>query len=351
VFLSNIKFFNFKNHSQKAFAFTKKVNVFFGKNGKGKTNVLDAIFYLTSSKSLLNFTDAQLIKHEETFFRLEGTIEKNDQKNDIVIKYKPQSKSIELNEVKFKKNTEFFGNFPLVYALPQDIFLLVGGSEERRKLMDYTLSMIDAQYLEKLMVYNKYLEQRNALLKKEVQDASLFDFYNQQLEINGIYIFEKRKALFETLIPKIEYWYATLSDNQEKIRIQYKSQLIASKFGELFKHTFEKDKILKRTTCGIHKDDLLFEIEALDLKKAGSQGQQKSLLYALRLAQAEWIAEKTSQQILFIIDDFSDKLDEKRHQKLQEIINEAPFISQWFLTDTDKNHFEFIEDIELFEVV
>ena len=165
MFLSNIKFFNFKNHSQKAFAFTKKVNVFYGKNGKGKTNILDAIFYLTSSKSLLNFTDVQLIKHEESFFRIEGAIEKNDQKNDIVIKYKPLSKSIELNEVKFKKNTEYFGNFPLVYALPQDIFLLVGGSEERRKLMDYTLSIIDTVYLEKLMIYNKDLEQRNALLK------------------------------------------------------------------------------------------------------------------------------------------------------------------------------------------
>jgi DNA replication and repair protein RecF len=350
VFLSNIKFFNFKNHSQKAFAFTKKVNVFYGKNGKGKTNILDAIFYLTSSKSLLNFTDVQLIKHEESFFRIEGAIEKNDQKNDIVIKYKPQSKSIELNEVKFKKNTEYFGNFPLVYALPQDIFLLVGGSEERRKLIDYTLSIIDMVYLEKLMIYNKYLEQRNALLKKEVQDASLFDFYNQQLEINGYYIFEKRKALFKTLIPKIENWYAILSDKQEKIAINYKSQLTEASFSQLFKQSFEKDKILKRTTSGIHKDDLIFEIAELDLKKAGSQGQQKSLLYSLRLAQAEWISTHINQQVLFIIDDFSDKLDEKRHQKLQEIINEASFVSQWFLTDTDKNQFDYITEIELFEI-
>jgi len=350
VFLSNIKFFNFKNHSQKAFAFTKKVNVFYGKNGKGKTNILDAIFYLTSSKSLLNFTDVQLIKHEESFFRIEGSIEKNDQKNDIVIKYKPLSKSIELNEVKFKKNTEYFGNFPLVYALPQDIFLLVGGSEERRKLMDYTLSIIDTVYLEKLMIYNKYLEQRNALLKKEVQDASLFDFYNQQLEINGYYIFEKRKALFETLIPKIENWYAILSDKQEKIAINYKSQFFETSFSQLFKQSFEKDKILKRTTSGIHKDDLIFEIAELDLKKAGSQGQQKSLLYSLRLAQAEWISTHINQQVLFIIDDFSDKLDEKRHQKLQEIINEASFVSQWFLTDTDKNQFDYIKEIELFEI-
>lgn len=351
MFLSNIKFFNFKNHSQKAFAFTKKVNVFYGKNGKGKTNILDAIFYLTSSKSLLNFTDAQLIKHEESFFRIEGTIEKNNEEHNIVIKYKTQSKSIEHNEVKYKRNTDFFGNFPLVYALPQDIFLLVGGSEERRKLMDYTLSIIDTVYLDKLMIYNKYIEQRNALLKKEVQDASLFDFYNQQLEINGYYIFEKRKALFETMIPKIENWYAILSDKQEKIAINYKSQLFEASFSQLFKQSFEKDKILKRTTSGIHKDDLVFEIEELDLKKAGSQGQQKSLLYALRLAQAEWIAEKTSQQILFIIDDFSDKLDEKRHQKLQEIINEVAFVSQWFLTDTDKNQFDYIKDIELFETI
>jgi DNA replication and repair protein RecF len=350
VFLSNIKFFNFKNHSQKAFAFTKKVNVFYGKNGKGKTNILDVIFYLTSSKSLLNFTDVQLIKHEESFFRIEGAIEKNDQKNDIVIKYKTQSKSIELNEVKFKKNTEYFGNFPLVYALPQDIFLLVGGSEERRKLIDYTLSIIDMVYLEKLMIYNKYLEQRNALLKKEVQDASLFDFYNQQLEINGYYIFERRKALFETLIPKIENWYAILSDKQEKIVINYKSQLTEASFSQLFKQSFEKDKILKRTTSGIHKDDLVFEIAELDLKKAGSQGQQKSLLYSLRLAQAEWISTHINQQVLFIIDDFSDKLDEKRHQKLQEIINEASFVSQWFLTDTDKNQFDYITEIELFEI-
>ena len=350
MFLSNIKFFNFKNHSQKAFAFTKKVNVFYGKNGKGKTNILDVIFYLTSSKSLLNFTDVQLIKHEESFFRIEGAIEKNDQKNDIVIKYKTQSKSIELNEVKFKKNTEYFGNFPLVYALPQDIFLLVGGSEERRKLIDYTLSIIDMVYLEKLMIYNKYLEQRNALLKKEVQDASLFDFYNQQLEINGYYIFERRKALFETLIPKIENWYAILSDKQEKIVINYKSQLTEASFSQLFKQSFEKDKILKRTTSGIHKDDLVFEIAELDLKKAGSQGQQKSLLYSLRLAQAEWISTHINQQVLFIIDDFSDKLDEKRHQKLQEIINEASFVSQWFLTDTDKNQFDYITEIELFEI-
>jgi DNA replication and repair protein RecF len=238
----------------------------------------------------------------------------------------------------------------LVYALPQDIFLLVGGSEERRKLMDYTLSIIDTVYLEKLMIYNKYLEQRNALLKKEVQDASLFDFYNQQLEINGYYIFEKRNALFETLIPKIENWYAILSDKQEKIAINYKSQLTEASFSQLFKQSFEKDKILKRTTSGIHKDDLIFEIAELDLKKAGSQGQQKSLLYSLRLAQAEWISTHIYQQVLFIIDDFSDKLDEKRHQKLQEIINEASFVSQWFLTDTDKNQFDYITEIELFEI-
>lgn len=350
MFLTNIKFFNFKNHEQRTFSFDKKVNVFFGKNGKGKTNILDAIFYFTSSKSLMNFTDSQLIMHGESFFRIEGSIQKNNASNQIVIKYKPQSKIIEHNEVKYKKNTDYFGNFPIVYALPQDIFLLVGGSEERRKFIDYTLSIIDPTYLEKLIVYNKYLDQRNALLKKENIDLSLIEFYNQQLELNGMYLYEKRKKLFETLIPTIENWYGILSDNQEKINIEYKSQLNDANFKILFENSFAKDQILKRTTAGIHRDDIIFEIKDLDLKKAGSQGQQKSLLYALRLAQAEWISKNMAQQVLFIIDDFSDKLDEKRHQKLQEIINEASFVSQWFLTDTDKNQFNYIKKIELFEI-
>lgn len=348
MFISDIKLTNFKNHTHKHLFFSQKVNCFYGLNGAGKTNILDAIQYISSFKNINQLTDTALVNESSDFFRLDCTINNS---NKIIIKYIHNKKTIEYNEEKIKKISSIFGHVPMVISSPNDIFFLYGGSEERRKFIDYTISIYDKAYLEKLLIYNKYLDQRNAYLKKEeLLNSELIEFYDQKLIENGEYIFMKRNEFSLKLTDFVNKWYETISSNHDAIEIKYESKLAHINFQTLLKNSFEKDKILKRTTQGIHRDDLECYLKSIDLKKIGSQGQQKTFLYALKIAQAEFLYEMTSKKIIFLLDDFSDKLDISRQTNLQELINKNTFISQWFITDTDKKCFDMIDTKEIFEI-
>ena len=330
---------NFKSHTKSTFVFQSKINIFIGQNGVGKTNVLDAIYYLAVYKSFLNHLDNQLMHFGQDFFRLEGQF---DPHMEVVVKYNGRKRMVEVNDVKVAKLSERFGEIPVVVASPADVFLLFGGSEDRRKFIDYTISMESKEYLLSLNLYNAFLDQRNAYLKTEgTIEETLIAYYNAHLIKHGEEIFSKRKIFLEQFIILCNKWYARIakseSNSERPIEIVYQSQLHVHKFEVLLKTSQEKDRILQRTTKGIHRDDIEMSVEGIDVKKIASQGQQKSLLYAIRFAQAEWIFHQTNKKAYFLLDDLSDKLDINRKKNLLQIISEIDFVEQWFLTDTKED--------------
>lgn len=341
MFLRKTQLIQFKNHINSNFEFNEKVICIFGKNGKGKTNLLDSIYFSAVSKSFLNFVDMQLISEGTEFFRIENQFEIEGKLISIIVKYKPRSKQILFDEIPINKNQDLFGKIPLVICAPQDIALIQEGSEARRKFIDYTISLVNPKYLNTLTHYQKILEQRNAYIKQDqTKDLSLINYYNLELDKAGHFIFEARKCFFIDIKDKIHKWYKIMSGDSEQIDVEYESQLFHENLINLLETSYEKDLILKRTTKGIHRDDLIFKLADIDFKKSGSQGQQKSFVYALKFAQSEWLFEQTNQKPIFLLDDFSDKLDAQRMENLQGIINNATFISQWFLTDTETVHFD-----------
>jgi len=352
VLLNQLEIIQFKNHAHTKFEFSKPINFFIGQNGIGKTNILDAIYFLSVFRSHIQHLDSQLILHGEPFFRLKGNFQsKFSSDYEVVVKYAYRSKSIEINRLKIAKYSEYFGHIPLVISNPSDIFLLYEGSEERRKLIDYTISIQNKKYLLKLNLYQQYLEQRNAHLKNEDNiDINLLNHYNAHLSELGHYIFDIRLIFAEEFNPLISKWYEIIANKDEEISIEYSSHLKENNLADLLQKNLEKDKILKRTTKGIHRDDLKIEMNNIDIKKIASQGQQKSLLYAIRLAQAEWISMKMNQKIIFLLDDFSDKLDGMRKQMLLKSIQEIDFIEQWFITDTSDNHLEENENTAIYRL-
>lgn len=341
MFLRKTHLIQFKNHINSTFEFNEKVICIYGKNGKGKTNLLDSIYFSAVSKSFLNFVDMQLITEGTDFFRIENSFEIDQKAISLIVKYKPRSKQILFDEIPISKNQELFGKIPLVICAPQDIAIIQEGSEARRKFIDYTISLVNPKYLSTLTHYQKILEQRNAYIKQDQEkDKSLMHYYNLELDRTGHFIFEARKSFFNEIKEKINYWYRIMSGDSEQIELEYVSQLFHQNLIQLLEISYEKDMILKRTTKGIHRDDINFKLSDIEFKKSGSQGQQKSFIYALKFAQSEWLFEKTNQKPIFLLDDFSDKLDAIRMEHLQDIINNVTFISQWFLTDTETVHFD-----------
>lgn len=348
MFLSLLKLTNFKNHILSEFVFKERIVIFIGRNGVGKTNVLDAIHYLAVFKSFVNLIDSQLVSFDAEFFRIDAQLENE---YHVVAKYAQGKKTIEINESKITKYSKHFGHIPLILSSPADIFLFYGGSEERRRLIDYTISTYDREYLHDLNTYNSYLEQRNAYLKSnEVIDSSLLTHYDDQLIAYGFPLFKKREEFLGEFISYIDEWYKKISLQNEHIRLDYRSQLLDSDYRALINSSKEKDKILKRTSKGIHRDDIEISMNQVDIKKIGSQGQQKSLLYAIRLSQAELISKKLNQKVVFLLDDFSDRLDLNRRTNLLNYVSKIDFVSQWFITDTKEENFDTIPVKEIFNI-
>ena len=359
MWLKNITLLNFKNYSDADIRFSKTVNAFVGNNGAGKTNLLDAIHYLCLCKGYFNPIDTQQIKTSEDLFLIQGEFERNEKQEKITCGVKRnQKKQFKRNKKEYDKLANHIGLFPLVMISPYDTTLILDGSEERRRFMDNVISQTDAQYLDELILYNKHLLNRNALFKQiaitRKYDPALLEIFDEQLVTSGKKIFEKRKQFMLDFIPLFNHYYHFLTDNQEEVNLHYASQLNDTNFEDLLKQSIEKDKVLERTTTGIHKDDLLFTITNMALKKFGSQGQQKSFLIALKLAQYAYLQKSKGFKPLLLLDDIFDKLDDNRVHKLMEMVSHHDF-GQIFITDTGKervlNIFNSIKvDVTLFEV-
>ncbi|PQB07143.1 DNA recombination protein RecF [Polaribacter filamentus] len=344
MYLQKISLVNFKNIESQTFDFQQKINCFVGDNGVGKTNVLDAIYYLSFAKSYFNSVAIQNIKHNEPFFMIEGEYILNDRTEKIVCSLKRgQKKVLKRNGKNYEKFSEHIGQIPLVIISPADRDLVTEGSDTRRKFIDGVISQQNKTYLQDLIFYNKVLSQRNALLKyfaaNRTFDALNLSVYNEQLAIYGTKIYEVRKDFLEKFIPIFNEKYQIISGDKESVNLIYKSQLQDFSMLEALKKSLEKDKILQYTTSGIHKDDLNFEIEEYPIKKFGSQGQQKSYLIALKLAQFEFIKQQSNIIPILLFDDIFDKLDENRVLQIIELVNNDEF-GQIFITDTHSERTE-----------
>ena len=342
--LQKITLVNFKNFESQTFDFQDKINCFVGNNGVGKTNVLDAIYYLSFAKSYFNAVATQNIRHTEDFFMIEGEYQIDTKIDTVVCSLKRgHKKVVKRNGKVYEKFSDHIGYLPLVIISPADRDLITDGSDVRRKFIDNVISQSDNQYLQTVIKYNKVLAQRNSLLKyfalNRTYDAINLKVYDEQLTRYGTVIYNQRKSFLESFIPIFKKRYKAISDSSEKVDLVYKTQLNDIGFLELFEQNLERDRILQYTSSGIHKDDLTFEIDGYPVKKFGSQGQQKSYLIALKLAQFDFIKAQSKVKPILLLDDIFDKLDDLRVMQIIKLVNNNEF-GQLFISDTHKERTE-----------
>ncbi len=339
MYLKKLSLLNYKNFATANFEFDPKINCFLGNNGVGKTNVLEAIYFLSFTKGYINNVASQHIKHNKDFFVLDAVYQKNNRDESIHCSLKKGSKkTIKRNNKEYEKLSDHIGYLPLVIISPMDINLIAEGSNVRRKFMDGVISQSDTVYLQLLISYQKVLSQRNSLLKyfaaNHTYDVLNIEIYNTQLTNLGEQIHDKRKKFLKEFIPIFKKRYLHISNGNEIVNLQYKSQLSENNMSDLLEKSIAKDRLLQYTSVGIHKDDLVFELETYPIKKYGSQGQQKSYLIALKLAQFDFIKNQSNVKPILLLDDIFDKLDENRVSQLLQLVNEDNF-GQLFLSDTN----------------
>lgn len=344
MFLKKLSLINYKNFSSKNFDFDAKINCFVGQNGIGKTNILDAIYHLSFGKSYFNPIATQNIKHGEDFFVIEGNFDKNEREEKITCSLKKgMKKIIKKNGKSYDKLSDHIGFLPLVIISPSDRDLITEGSDTRRKFIDGVISQSDKEYLQTLLKYNKILSQRNSLLKyfaaNHTFDKTTLGIYNEQLNGYGTEIFNKRIAFLETFIPIFKEQYKAISGGNEEVDLVYDSKLQNNDLLSLLEQNIDKDRALQYTSVGVHKDDLNFDLEEYPIKKFGSQGQQKSFLIALKLAQFHFIKKQASTTPILLLDDVFDKLDENRVSHIIQLVNDEHF-GQLFISDTHADRTE-----------
>ncbi len=338
MILESLSLINFKNYDEAQLKFCSKFNCFVGNNGMGKTNLLDAIHYISFCKSFFNASDSQNIKYNQPFFAIQGWINKNEEVHEIYCGVKRgQKKQFKHNKKEYERLSEHIGLYPLVMISPSDIELIWDGSEVRRKFMDSIISQYDKEYLEKLITYNHVLLQRNALLKyfheSRSFDSMSLEIWDDQLIQHGESIIAIRKKFLGEFIPLFNKNYQFISGSDENVSLDYESSLKDRSYKEVLAASLDRDRAVHYTTTGPHRDDLDFKLMGNSLKKFASQGQQKSYLLALKLAQFEFIKEKKLTKPLLLLDDIYDKLDETRFKKLIELVSNETF-GQVFITDT-----------------
>lgn len=344
MYLQSLSLLNYKNFGAQNFRFDAKINCFVGNNGIGKTNILDAIYHLSFGKSYFNPISSQNIRHGEDFFMIEGEFYKEGREEKIVCSLKRGLKKlIKRNGKSYDRFSDHIGFLPLVIISPADRDLIMEGSDTRRKFIDGVISQSDKPYLETLIKYNRALAQRNSLLKyfaaNHTFDRTTLSVYNDQLHSYGTEIFNKRISFLEVFIPIFRKEYASISGGKEEVGLTYDSKLLENGLLVLLESTIDKDRALQYTSVGIHKDDLAFEIAGYPIKKFGSQGQQKSFLIALKLAQFHFLKEQAKTTPLLLLDDIFDKLDENRVAQIMNLVDQDQF-GQIFLSDTHADRTE-----------
>ncbi len=341
MYLHKLILNNFKNYQELEISLSEKINCFVGNNGVGKTNLLDAIHYLSFCKSFFNVIDTQNIMHEKEFFTIQGVWYKNHDNPDTLLcsQKRHHHKVFKLNKKEYDRLADHIGLFPLVMVSPRDNDIIYGGSDERRRFLDSFISQFDHVYLDDLINYNKALFQRNKLLKIFFEDhffeADALEIWDTQLITLGTKIHAKRTSFILDFIPYFDQYFNLISGEKESVTLKYVSQLNDGRFDELLKSSLAKDRIMLYTTCGIHKDDLDFGIEGYPLRKFGSQGQQKSYTIAIKLAQFEYIKNMKGFKPVVLFDDIFDKLDDERVEHIVKLAADNNF-GQVFITDTQK---------------
>lgn len=341
--LLRLKLHNFRNYSDYEVGLTKGVICVCGSNGTGKTNFLDSVYYASTAKSSFNPIDSQNICQGKQVFRIEADFKSGDHLHKVACAFgKAQKKKVSLNGHDYDRITEHYGKFPVIMIAPQHLNLINEGSEERRRFLDSTISLYDNDYLQDLLAHRRFLQQRNSALKAYREtgrwDAELNDIYEQKLLSHGQAIYQKRKDFIEELNPVFGKTIAFINEGFENLSFDYRTQFSTEDPAFLFKRHFERDRMLARTSVGIHKDELRFRIGNEALKKFGSQGQQKSFLIALKLAQAAIAEEKTGIRPIMLLDDFFDRLDEKRSLNLMNIVCDR--FEQIIISDTSKSRLQ-----------
>ena len=342
MILKHISILNYKNLMETELELSPKINCFLGTNGMGKTNLLDAIFYLSFCKSATNPIDSQNIMHGQDFFAIQGYYENNDGTPEEIYcgLKRHQKKHFKRNKKEYTRLADHIGLIPLVMVSPSDSELINGGSEERRKLMDVTLSQYDKEYLNALLRYNRALQQRNNLLKAETEpDNELFDIWEEMMATNGETLYNKRAAFIQNFIPTFQSFYAFISQGKEQVSLCYKSHAQQGELAGLLRDNRLRDRIIGFSTKGVHKDDLEMQLEGYPLKREGSQGQSKTYLIALKLAQFDFLKKTGGSTPLLLLDDIFDKLDASRVEQIIRLVGSDNF-GQIFMTDTNREHLE-----------
>lgn len=355
MILRKLSILNYKNIEQAEVGFSSKINCFFGNNGMGKTNLLDAIYYLSFTKSHINTPDSQIVKNGQEMCVIQGEYDYAGREEDIFCAIRSgQRKQFKRNKKEYDKLSEHIGLLPLVMISPADVELIRGGSDERRRFLDMIISQQDKQYLHALIQYNKALHQRNVLLKSQSRDNSLFEVLEMQMAMYGSLVYETRKRLVEDFVPIFNDYYHRICGFSEEIGLRYVSHLEKNELQELLTENRERDKILSYTSIGIHKDELEMLLNDSLIRRVGSQGQNKTYLIALKLAQFAFLKEKGSTTPILLLDDLFDKLDANRVEQIIQLVNNDQF-GQIFITDTNRKYLDEIlsltgNDYALFKV-
>lgn len=343
MILENISIINYKNIKGVNLVLSPKINCLIGHNGVGKTNFLDAIYYLSFCRSANNPIDSQIIMHDENFFMLEGNYrtEQGDIENIYCGMKRGTKKHFKRNKKEYKRLSQHIGLVPLIYVSPSDSSLIEGGSEERRRLMDVVISQYDHSYIELLSNYNKALQQRNALLKMEEEpDSSLLDIWEQEMARNGELLFQKRLAFVDELVPVFQQIYQQISGQREIVSLRYISHCQRGPLLDVIQRDRFKDRAVGYSLHGVHRDDLEMLIGDFQMKREGSQGQNKTFVLALKLAQFDFLRRTSSTTTpLLLLDDIFDKLDAQRVESIVQLVSGDNF-GQIFITDTNRDHLD-----------
>lgn len=358
MILQQLSIVNYKNIRQACLEFSPKINCLIGSNGVGKTNLLDAIYYLSFSHSCFSNIDNLVITHEQEFFTLEGDYATDDgaQERIYAAMKRGTHKHFKRNGKEYKKLATHIGLIPLIFISPSDNTLVTGGSEERRKLLDIVISQFDHQYLDSLMNYNKALQQRNALLRAEAEpDATLMELWEQEMARHGEAVFAKRDNFVNALIPVFQEIYQSISGGREEVSLRYVSHCQRGPLLEVIQRDRVRDRAVGYSLHGIHRDDLEMLVGGYPIRREGSQGQTKTFVLSLKLAQFDFLRRTSSSTTpLLLLDDIFDKLDAARVEQIVHLVAGERF-GQIFITDTNRDHLDQIlshsdNDYKLFDV-